>query len=536
GFEWVREVYRQVLTALVTVRWAFVPVFLAICASSLLLLPWLGRDFFPDTDTGQLKLHLRAHTGTRVEETARLCDLVEDSIRRIIPKDELASIIDDIGLPYSGINMTYSNSAAIGTGDADIMISLTPQHHPTRDYVRAIRQQMARQFPGTSFYFISADIVSRILDFGLPAPIDVQLIGNDAIKDRQVADKMLEDLRRVPGLADLRIQEPFNLPELHINVDRTKAAGSGLTQSDIARNLLVSLSGSFQTEPTFWLNPATGVSYNIITETPQYQVQSLQDLKNIPLTSPTAAPDEILGDVASIERGAGMGIVDHYNINRVVNIYGAVDGRDLGSAGADVARIVDAHRKDLPRGSEAVIRGRIETMTDSFTGLFAGLGFAIVLIYLLIVVNFQSWLDPFIIITALPAALAGIIVFLFLTHTTISVPALMGAIMCMGVATANSILVVSFAKEELARHGDPLQAALAAGFTRFRPVIMTAAAMIIGMVPMSLGLGDGGEQNAPLGRAVIGGLLCATVATLVFVPVVFSILHRPRKPEPIGRV
>jgi multidrug efflux pump subunit AcrB len=533
GFEWVRSLYKDVLTALFASRWIFVPLFLLVCASAILLVPWLGQDFFPYTDTGQLKLHLRARTGMRVEETARLCDLVEDSIRQIIPKEELASMLDNIGLPYSGINMTYSNSAPIGTSDADILISLSERHRPSAEYVRAIRSRLANDFPGVAFYFLSADIVSQILDFGLPAPINVQLIGRDIEGNRQAADRMLERFKRIPGLADLRIQEPFDLPELHVNVDRTKAAGVGFTQSDVANDLIVALSGSFQTQPTFWLNPVNGVTYNITTQTPQYQAQSLQDLRNVPLTSPSGSGrSAILGDLASIERGSGMGIVDHYNIQRVVNIYGAVDGRDLGGAGVDVERIVNEQRKSLPKGTEAVIRGRLETMRQSFTGLLAGLGFAIVLVYLLIVVNFQSWLDPFIIIMALPAALAGIVVFLFLTGTTISVPALMGAIMCMGVATANSILVVSFAKERLLHHGDPVEAALEAGFTRFRPVIMTAAAMIMGMIPMSLGLGEGGEQNAPLGRAVIGGLLCATVATLFFVPTVFSILHRPRKQVP----
>jgi multidrug efflux pump subunit AcrB len=530
GFEWVRVLYRDVLTALFASRWIFVPLFLLACASAYFLVPWLGQDFFPYTDTGQLKLHMRARTGMRVEETARLCDMVEESIRQTIPKEDVASVLDNIGLPYSGINMTYSNSAPIGTSDADILISLTEHHRPSNEYVRAIRSRLAADFPGVSFYFLSADIVSQILDFGLPAPINVQLIGRDIEGNRQVADRMLQEFKKVPGLTDLRIQEPFDLPELHINVDRTKAAGVGFTQSDVANDLLVALSGSFQTTPTFWLNPVNGVTYNITTQTPQYQAQSLQDLRNVPLTSAsTSGRSAILGDLASIERGSGMGIVDHYNIQRVVNVYGAVDGRDLGGAGVDIQRIVDEQRKSLPRGTEAVIRGRLDTMHQSFTGLLAGLGFAIVLVYLLIVINFQSWLDPFIIIMALPAALAGIVVFLFFTNTTISVPALMGAIMCMGVATANSILVVSFAKEKLLLHGDPVEAALEAGFTRFRPVIMTAAAMIIGMIPMSLGLGEGGEQNAPLGRAVIGGLLCATVATLFFVPTVFSILHRPRR-------
>ena len=530
-FEWFRARYHDVLQVLIRARWVFVPLFLAACASALLLVPWLGQDFFPATDTGQLKLHLRARTGMRVEETARLCDEVETSIRQVIPRSELASMLDDIGLPYSGINMTYSNSAPIGSSDADILISLTEQHHPSADYVRQIRSRLTADFPGVSFYFLSADIVSQILDFGLPAPINVQLIGRDIQGNRKIADELLNQLRGVPGLADLRIQEPFDLPELHVNVDRTKAASAGFTQGDIAGSLLVSLSGSFQTTPTFWLNPNTGVTYNITTQTPQYHEESLNDLQNVPLSSPESGQSSILGDLASIQRGSGMGIVDHYNINRVINIYGAVDGRDLGSTGQQVERIVDSYRKQLPRGTDAVVRGRLLTMQESFSGLLAGLGFAVVLIYLLIVVNFQSWLDPFIIITALPAALAGIILFLFFTHTTISVPALMGAIMCMGVATANSILVVSFAKERLLTHGSPVEAALEAGFTRFRPVIMTAGAMIIGMIPMSLGLGEGGEQNAPLGRAVIGGLLAATVATLLFVPTVFSMLHRSRRQD-----
>ncbi len=506
---------------------------LLVCASAYFLVPWLGQDFFPYTDTGQLKLHLRARTGMRVEETARLCDLVEDSIRQTIPKEDLASMLDNIGLPYSGINMTYSNSAPIGTSDADILISLNEHHRPSDEYVRAIRSRLANEFPAFPSTSSLRTLSVRFSTSVCPRPS--MCSSSAAISKATVRPPTgcWPSSRKVPGLADLRIQEPFDLPELHINVDRTKAAGVGFTQSDVANDLLVALSGSFQTQPTFWLNPVNGVTYNITTQTPQYQAQSLQDLRNVPLTSASGlGKSAILGDLASIERGSGMGIVDHYNIQRVVNIYGAVDGRDLGGAGVDVERIVNEQRKSLPRGTEAVIRGRLETMRQSFTGLLAGLGFAIVLVYLLIVVNFQSWLDPFIIIMALPAALAGIVVFLFLTGTTISVPALMGALMCMGVSTANSILVVSFAKERLLHHGDPVEAALEAGFTRFRPVIMTAAAMIMGMIPMSLGLGEGGEQNAPLGRAVIGGLLCATVATLFFVPTVFSVLHRPRKQVP----
>ncbi|HVM91241.1 MAG TPA: efflux RND transporter permease subunit [Terriglobales bacterium] len=387
---------------------------------------------------------------------------------------------------------------------------------------------MPREFPGATFYFLPADMVTQVLNFGLPAPIDIQIDGNDVESNRQVAEQILSDLRRVPGLTDLRIQQPSDYPTYDIAVDRTKAVQGGLTERSVANSVLNSLSGSFQITPMFFLNWKNGVSYNLVTQTPQYKVQSLQDLENTPLTSADNSRPGVLADVASIKRSTEMEVINHYNIRRIVDIYGAVQDRDLGSVARDINRIVDAHRKSLPRGSFVSVRGQIQTMRSSYLGLLAGLGFSIVLVYMLIVVNFQSWLDPFIIITALPAALSGIVLFLFVTHTTLSVPALMGAIMCMGVATANSILVISFAKERLHEHGDPIEAAIEAGYTRFRPVLMTALAMIIGMVPMALGLGDGGEQNAPLGRAVIGGLLCATVATLIFVPSVFSLLHRKR--------
>lgn len=531
GFEWLRGGYHGILTLFVHRRLIFVPVFLLLCISCFALLPFLGQDFFPSTDTGQFKLHVRARTGTRIEETARLCDLVEASIRKEIPKAEVASILDNIGLPYSGINTAYSNSATIGAQDADIYVSLSEEHGPTQNYVRALRKRLAREFPDAIFYFLPADIVTQILNFGLPAPINVQFIGKDIDGNRKLASKILNEIKQVPGAADLRIQQVFDEPKFRVDVDRIKAAQGGFSQRDIASSLLVSLSGSFQTQPSFWLNPNNGVSYNLVTQTPQYSIQSLQDLQNIPITGQTTTRSQILGDVSAISRTAGMGTVTHYNIQRVVDIYGSVDGRDLGAVGKDIQKILDAHRKELPRGTEMVIRGQLETMQTSFTGLLIGLAFAIILVYLLIVVNFQSWLDPFIIITALPAALAGIVLMLFITRTTLSVPALMGAIMCMGVATANSILVVSFAKERLNQLGDPLEAALSAGFTRFRPVLMTALAMIIGMIPMALGLGEGGEQNAPLGRGVIGGLICATVATLFFVPAVFSLLHGKRKPE-----
>ncbi len=528
GFERLRQAYGLLLTMLVRRRSVFIPVFLLSCLSAFLLAPWLGQDFFPNTDSGQFILHLRAKTGTRIEETARLCDLVEDAIHRAIPAEEMDNILDNIGLPYSAINFMHSTSGLIGAADADILVSLKENHHPTSDYVRELREQLTSQFPEITFYFLPADIVTQILNFGLPAPIDIQVEGADLQGNRQAADQILNELRRVPGIVDARIQQNFDYPQFQVAVDRTKAAGGGFTQRDIASSLLVSLSGSFQTAPSFFLNWQNGVSYNLATQTPQYRIQSLQDLQNIPISSSTATRPGILADVASITRANETAVLSHYNIRRVVDIYASVQDRDLGAVGREVSQIVNAHRQSLPRGSFITIRGQLYTMRASYTGLLAGLAFAIILVYLLIVVNFQSWLDPFIIITALPAALAGIVLFLFFTHTTLSVPALMGAIMCMGVATANSILVVAFAKERLAHHGDALQAAIESGFTRFRPVLMTALAMIIGMIPMALGLGEGGEQNAPLGRAVIGGLLCATVATLIFVPAVFSWLHGTR--------
>ncbi len=529
GFERVRAEYQAVLTTLVYRRKLFVPFFVGLCVSTMLLVPFLGQDFFPSTDTGQFKLHVRAKTGTRIEEMARLCDLVDASIRRQIPPGELETVLDNIGLPYSQINLSYSNSGQIGAADADILVTLNPKHRPTDDYVRRLRRELPREFPGTTFYLLPADIVTQILNFGLPAPIDVQVVGNEVQSSRAFANRILPQLQRIPGAVDLHVHQVFDEPKLHIEVDRTKAAQSGFTQIDLARSLLTSLSGSFQTQPTFWLNPVNGVSYNLVTQTPQYAIQSIQDLRNIPVSGPAQKQPEILSDIADTARTSELGVATHYNIRRTVDIYGSVQDRDLGAVGRDINNVLNANRKYLARGSQLIVRGQVETMHNSFIGLLAGLVGAIVLIYLLIVVNFQSWLDPFIIITALPAALAGIVLFLFVTHTTISVPALMGAIMCMGVATANSILVVSFAKEQLAKHGSSSEAALEAGSTRFRPVLMTALAMIIGMVPMAMGMGEGGEQNAPLGRAVIGGLLCATVATLFFVPAVFSLLHGVRR-------
>ena len=531
AFERLRLAYELLLTAFVYRRYIFVPVFLGICVfTAVALFPWLGQDFFPSSDNGQFRLHMRARTGTRIEETARLNDLVDQSIRREIPSSELESIVDNMGLPYSGINTTYNTSGVIGSADADILVSLKEGHHRrTSEWVQELRPKLVSQFPGTMFYFLPADMITQILNFGLPSPIDIQIEGADTQANRRFADQLLSQVRQVPGLVDMRIQQPFDQPTLNITVDRTKAEQAGYKQFDIAGGMLVSLSGSFQTTPSFYLNPRNGVSYSVVTQTPQYRINSLQDLQNVPITAPGGAKQEILGDVGTISRSEQLAVVNHYNIHRVIDIFGSVENRDLGAAGNDITRIVDASRKNLPRGSSLTIRGQLETMKSSYIGLVLGLGVAIILVYMLIVVNFQSWLDPFIIISALPAALTGIVLFLFLTRTHLNVPALMGSIMCMGVATANSILVVAFAKERLEHHGDPLQAAIEAGFTRFRPVIMTALAMIIGMVPMALGMGEGGEQNAPLGRAVIGGLLCATVATLLFVPSVFSLLHNLMK-------
>jgi multidrug efflux pump subunit AcrB len=529
GFEKLRDGYHRLLETCVCHDRIFVTCFFGACLLSFILLPMVGQDFFPTVDSGEFKLHLRAPTGTRIEETAAICERVDDDMRELIPKEELATIIDNIGVPYSGFNLSYSNSAPIGPGDADILVELSKKHRPTEEYVHDLRTRLGRDFPGVTFYFLPADMVSQILNFGLPAPIDIQIVGRNLVGDRDFADKLMNQLKFVPGTTDLRIQQPFDQPKLHFDIDRTKAEQIGFTQRDVANNLLISLSGSFQTAPSFWLDPKTGVTYNIAAQMPQYRIDTLQDLENIPVTGTNPnAPPSILASLASVSRGAEMGVVSHYNVQPVIDIYGAVQGRDLGGVAREIAPIIARSKKDLPRGSQLIVRGQIATMQASFSGLLWGLLFSILLVYLLIVVNFQSWLDPFIILTALPAALAGIVWFLFITRTTLSVPALTGAIMCMGVATANSILVVSFSRERLDEGKTAEEAALESGYTRFRPVIMTALAMIIGMLPMSLGLGEGGEQNAPLGRAVIGGLLFATVATLFFVPVFFSIVHGRR--------
>jgi multidrug efflux pump subunit AcrB len=528
GFEAARGGYLRMLETCIRRRRMFVPVFLGLCAAAFLLIPWLGRDFFPVTDAGQFNLHFRAKTGTRIEETARLGDLIETSMREAIPSSELASMIDNIGLPYSSINMAYSNSAPIGTMDADVLVTLKPGHRPSDFYVHELRSKLPREFPGVAFYFLPADIVSQILNFGLPAPIDIQVSGPNLNANHAFATNLLGQLRTVPGAVDLRVHQLFDLPRIQVNLDRTKAIESGYSPLDVANSLLISLSGSFQTQPSYWLDPKSGVTYSVVAQTPQYDVSSVGDLDNIPITSEGVHRPEILGDVVSTSRRAEMAVVSHYNIQRAIDIFGNVQDRDLGGVATDINRIVAKAREKLPRGSQLIVRGQIDTMQSSFRGLLGGLILSIILVYFLIVINFQSWLDPFIIITALPAAMAGIVIFLFVTRTTLSVPALMGAIMSVGVATANSILVISFAKEHLEAEGDPARAALEAGFTRFRPVLMTALAMIIGMIPMALGMGEGGEQNAPLGRAVIGGLICATIATLFFVPTVFSMLHRKR--------
>jgi len=524
GFERLRERYRVFLAARVKHPVWFVVAFLGCCGASLLLMPFLGRDFFPQVDAGTIALHLRAKTGMRVEETTVLTDRIDKRIRTLIPANELHSIIDNIGLPVSGINLSYSNTGTIGTSDADVLISLNEDHHPTADYVRLLRRTLNAEFPGVQFAFLPADIVSQTLNFGMPSPIDVQIVGRDVAGNRAFAATLLARLRGVPGFADARIQQPADLPRIFIDVDRTRAQQAGFTQKDVASDLLITLSGSQQTTPTFWLNPINGVSYNVVTEAPQYTIDSLQSLSNIPLTA--NGRSNILGSLASMQREAANAVITHYNAQTTIDIFGTADGRDLGAVSDDISKIIDETRGELPKTSTIEVRGQVQTMNDSFSGLFGGLVFAIVLVYLLIVVNFQSWLDPFIIITALPGALAGIVWMLFLTHTTLSIPALTGAIMCIGIATANSILVISFAREQLREHGDAARAAIEAGYTRFRPVLMTALAMVIGMVPMAIGLGEGGEQNAPLGRAVIGGLAVGTLATLIFVPVVFSLVYR----------
>jgi CzcA family heavy metal efflux pump len=527
-FEKFRERYRSLLAHALRRPKTFMAAFLACVVLSFGLAPFLGENFFPSVDSGQILMHVRAQPGTRIEETARLFEHVEQTVRATIPPSQLDNIVDNIGLPFSGINMAYQSTGTIGPEDGDALISLKEDHGPTADFVKALRTVLPQKFPGTTFSFLPADIVSQILNFGLPAPIDVQVIGSNQKANYAYATDVLKRIRQVAGIADLRIQQVFNYPQINVDVDRTLAAEVGLTQRDVANSLLVTLSGSGQVQPNFWLNTENGVSYPIVAQMPQYRINSISDLSNIPVTAQDTASPRYLGGLAHITQGPSPGVVSHYNVEPVIDIYGDTQGRDLGAISADISKILSETKKDLPRGSYVAVRGQVQTMDNAYSQLYFGLAGAIVLIYLVIVVNFQSWIDPFIIITALPGALAGIVWMLFMTGTTLSVPALTGAIMCMGIATANSILLVSFAREGLENGLDATAAALEAGFTRFRPVLMTALAMIIGMVPMALALGEGGEQNAPLGRAVIGGLAVATIATLFFVPTVFSVLHRNR--------
>ena len=525
GFLRLRQRYALMLEWCLHNRLLFGTVLMSFCVASLLLIPMLGSDLFPYVDAGQIRLHLRAPTGLRIEETAALCQRVEAAVREQIPPSEVNTVLDNIGMPYSGINLTYSTSGVIGTSDAEILVSLNKKHRPSLEYIRDLRRTLPKQFPGTQFFFQPADIVGQILNFGLPSPIDIQIVGMDMAGNYKVANEMVSRIRQIPGAADVHIQQALDEPLVKVDVDRTKAQQMGLTQSSVASNALVALTNSFQTAPSFWLSPQ-GVSYSVATQTPQFRMNSLSDLQNVPIAGGQLQQPQILGNLATIRRSQAPAIVSHYDVQRVIDIYAASQGRDLGGVAGDINKVVEEFRSKLPRGSYMVERGQVETMHSSFTGLGYGILFAVILVYLLMVVNFQSWMDPFIIITALPGALAGILWMLFICRTTINVPSLMGAIMCIGVATSNSILLVTFATGELKEGKNSLDAALRAGVVRLRPVIMTALAMIIGMVPMALGIGEGAEQNAPLGRAVIGGLIIATVATLFFVPVVFSFLHR----------
>jgi multidrug efflux pump subunit AcrB len=521
----VGERYQELLRRALHSPFVFLAGFMGFIVLSLLLEPWLGRNFFPQVYGDEIALHIRAHTGTRIESTARLCDEIEDQIRRVIPAKELRTIVDNIDLPYSGINMAYNNTGTIGPQDADITIIEAPGHGSTEGYIKKLRHDLPARFPGTTFAFLPADITSQVLNFGLPSPIDVQISGTDEAASHIYAISLLHKIQHVTGVVDARIQQRFDYPQINVAVDRTLARQVGLTQRNVANNLLSVLSGSFQVKPNFWLDVKTGVSYPLLAQTPQYRVDSMSDLASMPVTGEGGAK-QILGALGTIDRGPADGVVSHYDVQPVVDIYAGYSGRDLGAIDDDIRQILRQTRAQLPQGASVAVRGQVATMRTAFGQLFPGIAGAVALVYLLVVVNFQSWLDPFVIVTGLPAALAGIVWILFLTFTPISVPALTGTIMCMGIATANSVLVISFARERLAAGADAFGAALEAGRTRLRPVIMTASAMIIGMGPMALGMGDGGAQNAPLGRAVIGGLLFATISTFFFVPTVFSLAHR----------
>jgi CzcA family heavy metal efflux pump len=527
-FEAFRRGYEQLLETAIEHRGWIIASFMIFCLLSLGLVMFLGQDFFPQVDAGLLRLHVRGRAGLRVEETARLCDQIEAVLHEEIPADEVKTILDNIGLPNSGINQSYSSAGAIGTSDAEILIALDPEHHhPTAGYIRHLREVLPRRFPGVEFFFQPADIVTQILNFGLPAPIDVQVVGTDMNSSYQIAQQIANKMRHIPGAADVHVQQLLSLPTLHMEIDRTRGTQVGLTARDVAQSILISLSGSFQTAPNFWLNPRNEVTYTMAVQAPQYRITSLHDLMTIPVDSPQGT--QLMGNLAQVYPVTRAVTVNHYNVAPVIDVYASTQDRDLGAVASDTDKVIHSFDGHLPRGTHIIVRGQVATMRSSFFGLGVGLAGAILLVYLLIVINFQSWLDPFIIITALPGALAGICWFLLLTRTTLSVPSLTGAVMCMGVATANSILMVSFAREQLDTGVPAVRAAVAAGYTRVRPVLMTALAMILGMVPMALGLGEGGEQNAPLGRAVIGGLLFATVATLFFVPSVFAMFHSRRE-------
>jgi len=526
-FERFRHGYGRLLERALATGKPFLLGFLAVVALSMLLIPFLGQNFFPAVDAGQITMHVRAPIGSRIESTSAQFDRIARRVRQIIPADELVSVVDNIGLPVSSINATYNNSGTIGPQDGDILIQLAHEHAPTADYVRKLRETLPGAFPGATFSFLPADITSQILNFGAPAPIDVQITGKDAAGNYAYARTLLRRIAAIPGVADARIQQSARYPELRVNIDRSRIGQLGLTERDVTASVGSSLAGTIQTAPVYYLNPENGVSYSVVAQTPEYRVGSMSDLSNIPVTGTNAGgTSQVLGGLSTVVRGTSPAVVSHYNIAQAIDIYATPNGRDLGAVAGDIKRVLADAKASAPKGTTVALRGQYATMNSAFSGLFFGLIGAIVLIYLLIVVNFQSWLDPFVIITALPGAIAGIVWILFLTGTPLSVPALTGAIMCMGVATANAILVVSFARERLAELGDSHKAAMEAGMTRFRPVLMTALAMIIGMLPMALGFGEGGEQNAPLGRAVIGGLIVATFATLMFVPVIFSLVHR----------
>jgi multidrug efflux pump subunit AcrB len=525
SFENFRVVYHALLKMAMAARWKFVASFLAIVLISLGLTPYLGSNFFPSVDSGQILIHARLPVGTRVEESAARFAMIEKTIREVIPEDEMTTLVDNIGLPPSSINLIYNNTGVIGPQDGDIQIALRKDHAPTADYVRKLREVLPDAFPDTVFSFPPADIVSQILNFGAPAPIDIQIRGNNLAANFEYANKMLKAIKQVPGVADARIQQSSKSPIMELKMDRTRAQEMGLTARDVTNNLLVNLAGSSQVAPTFWLNPANGVSYPIVMQTPQYNMDTLQSLNNLPVSGASGSSPQVIAGLVDINRNASQAVISQYDIQTMVQINATPQDRDLGAVAKDIRKIIASMESEAPRGTKVVLLGQVNTMEKAFSGLLFGLLGAVVLIYFLIVVNFQSWRDPLVIISALPAALAGIVWMLFTTRTTLSVPALTGAIMCMGVATANSVLVITFARERLAETGHAITAALDAGFVRFRPVLMTALAMVIGMLPMALGLGEGGEQNAPLGRAVIGGLIFATIATLIFVPVVFALAH-----------